>query len=95
MSGSVIMAYDPTKVVDGAQVTVITGTQFAVNAPAPRSDRHHRAHRLDGRAGHDDDRAGLRSDRHSFAVDLEPPALGSPGPARRRRRRPRRSPNPT
>ncbi len=33
MSGSVIMAYDPTKVVDGAQVTVVTGTQFSVNPP--------------------------------------------------------------
>ncbi|MHB8438643.1 MAG: LCP family protein [Acidimicrobiales bacterium] len=31
MSGSVIMAYDPAAVVDGAQVTVVTGSQFAVN----------------------------------------------------------------
>jgi LCP family protein required for cell wall assembly len=34
ISGSVIMGYDPSQVVDGAQVTVVTGTQFAVNAPA-------------------------------------------------------------
>jgi len=34
LSGSVIMALDPTQVTDGAQVTVVTGTQFAVNAPA-------------------------------------------------------------
>jgi LCP family protein required for cell wall assembly len=34
MSGAVIMAYDPSQVVDGAEVTVVTGTQFAVNAPA-------------------------------------------------------------
>jgi polyisoprenyl-teichoic acid--peptidoglycan teichoic acid transferase len=34
MSGSVIMAYDPSQVADGAQVTVVTGTQFAVNTPA-------------------------------------------------------------
>ena len=34
MSGAVIMAYDPTNVVDGAQVTVLTGSQFSVNAPA-------------------------------------------------------------
>jgi LCP family protein required for cell wall assembly len=34
LSGSVIMAYDPSQVTDGAQVTVVTGTQFAVNAPA-------------------------------------------------------------
>jgi hypothetical protein len=27
------MAYDPTQVVDGAQVTVVTGTQFTVNPP--------------------------------------------------------------
>jgi hypothetical protein len=31
MTGSVIMAYDPGQVADGAQVTVVTGTQFAVN----------------------------------------------------------------
>ena len=34
MSGSVIMGYDPAQVSDGAQVTVVTGTQFAVNAPS-------------------------------------------------------------
>jgi polyisoprenyl-teichoic acid--peptidoglycan teichoic acid transferase len=33
LSGSVIMAYDPSAVADGAQVTVVTGTQFSVNAP--------------------------------------------------------------
>jgi LCP family protein required for cell wall assembly len=33
MTGAVVMAYDPTQVVDGAQVTVVTGTQFAVNPP--------------------------------------------------------------
>jgi LCP family protein required for cell wall assembly len=35
MTGAVIMAYDPSQVVDGAQVTVVTGTNFAVNTPAP------------------------------------------------------------
>jgi LCP family protein required for cell wall assembly len=35
LSGAAVMAYDPGQVVDGAQVTVITGSQFAVNAPAP------------------------------------------------------------
>ncbi len=35
ISGSVIMAYDPSKVVDGAQVTVLTGSQFAVASPPP------------------------------------------------------------
>jgi LCP family protein required for cell wall assembly len=34
MTGSVIMAYDPTQVTDGAQVTVVTGTQFTVDSPA-------------------------------------------------------------
>jgi LCP family protein required for cell wall assembly len=34
MSGSVVMAYDPSRVADGAQVTVVTGTQFAVNSAA-------------------------------------------------------------
>jgi LCP family protein required for cell wall assembly len=33
MSGAVMTALGPT--VDGAQVTVVTGSQFAVNAPAP------------------------------------------------------------
>jgi LCP family protein required for cell wall assembly len=32
-AGAVIMAYDPADVVDGAQVTVVTGSQFSVNAP--------------------------------------------------------------
>jgi LCP family protein required for cell wall assembly len=35
MSGAVVMAYDPSQVADGAQVTVVTGTQFAVNSPVP------------------------------------------------------------
>ena len=34
MTGSVIMGYDPSQVTDGAEVTVVTGSQFAVNAPA-------------------------------------------------------------
>jgi LCP family protein required for cell wall assembly len=33
MTGSVIMAEDPTQVSPGAQVTVVTGTQFSVNPP--------------------------------------------------------------
>jgi LCP family protein required for cell wall assembly len=33
MSGAVIMAMDPTQVQSGSQVTVVTGTQFAVNPP--------------------------------------------------------------
>jgi hypothetical protein len=33
MSGAVIMADDPTQVKPGSQVTVVTGTDFAVNAP--------------------------------------------------------------
>lgn len=37
MSGSVIMAYDPSRVVDGAQVTVVTGSQFAVSPPSAAS----------------------------------------------------------
>jgi LCP family protein required for cell wall assembly len=34
MTGSAIMAYDPSQVTDDAEVTVVTGSQFAVNAPA-------------------------------------------------------------
>ena len=34
ISGAVIMAFDPTQVTSGAQVTVVTGTQFSVNPPA-------------------------------------------------------------
>lgn len=37
MSGSVIMAYDPSQVKDGAEVTVVTGTEFSVARPAHRS----------------------------------------------------------
>jgi LCP family protein required for cell wall assembly len=33
MTGSVIMAYDPSQVTDGAAVTVVTGSQFSVNPP--------------------------------------------------------------
>ena len=35
MTGAVIMAFNPAKVAPGAQVTVVTGTQFSVNPPAP------------------------------------------------------------
>jgi LCP family protein required for cell wall assembly len=34
LSGAVVMAYNPSQVTSGAQVTVVTGTQFAVNTPA-------------------------------------------------------------
>jgi LCP family protein required for cell wall assembly len=37
MSGAVIMAEDPTQVQPGSQVTVVTGTDFSVNPPAPSS----------------------------------------------------------
>ena len=38
MSGAVIMAYEPAEVANGAQVTVVTGSQFTVDAPvAPAS----------------------------------------------------------
>jgi LytR cell envelope-related transcriptional attenuator len=33
LSGAVIMAMDPAKVTAGSQVTVVTGTEFSVNAP--------------------------------------------------------------
>jgi hypothetical protein len=35
MSGAVIMAYDPSEVSPGSAVTVVTGTDFSVNAPPP------------------------------------------------------------
>ena len=38
MTGSVTMGYDPSQVTDGAQVTVVTGTQFAVNSPPPAAN---------------------------------------------------------
>jgi LCP family protein required for cell wall assembly len=37
MSGAVIMALDPTQVKPGSQVTVVTGTDFTVNAPPTTS----------------------------------------------------------
>ena len=33
ISGSVVMAFDPSQVMDGAEVTVVTGTQFVVASP--------------------------------------------------------------
>jgi LCP family protein required for cell wall assembly len=36
LTGSVILGYNPALVVDGAQVTLVTGTGFSVNAPAAR-----------------------------------------------------------
>jgi hypothetical protein len=36
LTGSVILGYNPAMVVDGAQVTLVTGTGFSVNAPAAR-----------------------------------------------------------
>ena len=35
LSGSVVMALDPSQVTDGATVTVVTGSQFSVNPPTP------------------------------------------------------------
>ncbi len=35
LSGAVVMAYDPTMVSPGSQVTVVTGTDFSVDAPPP------------------------------------------------------------
>jgi LCP family protein required for cell wall assembly len=37
MTGSVIMAYDPNEVTDGAQVTVVTGSQFGFVTPVSSS----------------------------------------------------------
>jgi LCP family protein required for cell wall assembly len=37
MTGSVIMAYDPSEVTDGAEVTVVTGSQFGFVTPASSS----------------------------------------------------------
>ncbi len=39
LTGAVIMAYDPGQVADGAQVTVVTGSQFAVDAPSVPTTR--------------------------------------------------------
>ncbi|MGP0031282.1 MAG: LCP family protein [Acidimicrobiales bacterium] len=35
LSGAVILAYDPSQVAPGSQVTVVAGTNFSVNAPTP------------------------------------------------------------
>ena len=37
MTGSVVMAYDPSEVTDGAEVTVVTGSQFGFVAPTSSS----------------------------------------------------------
>ena len=54
MSGAVVMAYDPAEVVDGAQVTVVTGSQFAVNAPALADVNARHGHRRLDVIEHDD-----------------------------------------
>ena len=52
MTGSVIMAYDPSQVADGAEVTVVTGTQFAVNASTPATADGPSATTTTDRPGH-------------------------------------------
>ncbi|MGH9006924.1 MAG: LCP family protein [Acidimicrobiales bacterium] len=37
ITGSILLAYDPTQIADGAQVTVVTGTQFTVSSPDART----------------------------------------------------------
>ena len=82
MTGAVTMAYDPSMVADGAQVTVVTGTQFAVNPPTAGTsgathtdqrghgvDRGHDGHDLAGGVGHHGPVCGIH----------QPPALGPTG----------------
>ena len=81
MTGAVIMAYDPSQVADGAQVTVVTGTQFAVNAPSTPAEWYLHTRRPRPR------RRPPRPRRRIAApspVNLEPRTLGSAGvPGRR------------
>ena len=63
MSGAVVMAYDPSQVVGGAEVTVFTGTDFSVNPPAPvPAPAATSGAGLPGIARHDDD--GACHDHH-------------------------------
>ena len=108
MTGSVIMAYDPSQVTDGAEVTVVTGTQFAVDAPVAAATpatgavgHARRLHHVDGPAGHHhpDHVPGCGCHCRSVAHLIQPRAVGSPclrrrAPARRHRWpiRPERTP---
>ncbi len=90
MTGAVIMADDPSQVKPGSQVTVVTGTEFTVNAP-PVADDHGHVDR--GFGTPHDDRGGVEQhgidgvrdrrveQRRLPAADLDGLAAGTVGPA--------------
>ena len=77
MSGAVIMADDASQVSPGSQVTVVTGTDFSVNAPAAASTPTSAGGVL-VRVDYDDDREPTRDRRGT-------PATAAPSPHRRPR----------
>ena len=86
MTGSVIMAFDPSQVTDGAQVTVVTGTQFAVNPPTAAvtpttSAAGAAATTSTAPPAHDhlDNLTCRRGHRGPVADHVEPRAMGPPG----------------
>ena len=88
MTGAVIMAFNPAKVAPGAQVTVVTGTQFSVNPPAPTTPtapplrppvRPPRRRRGAPDHDHDHHRSGIDGHRRSIAHHFESRTMGPPG----------------
>ena len=84
MSGAVIMALDPSQVKPGSQVTVVTGTDFTVNAPPATTTTIPAA----AAAQHDDGPHGnLGNTGNSGAFQTPTPSVealppGIPAPAR-------------
>ena len=91
LSGAVIMAMDPTQVKPGSQVTVVTGTDFTVNAPPATTiaderrpaRRHPAARRPRGQQRQHRELRGLPG---TDADRRTAPALGPPLVHRQRRR---------
>ena len=83
MSGAVIMGLDPTQVKSGSQVTVVTGTDFTVNArprppPPPRRAQPRPARDDDGQHGNLGEHGQLGCVPSADAVRRGVGPLGSP-----------------
>lgn len=71
MNGSVVMAYDPAMVSPGAEVTVVTGTQFSVN-PAPSASGGTGTGTLSGGTGTSSSGTGASSGSRASSAIAKP-----------------------
>ena len=82
MTGAVIMAYDPSQVADGAQVTVVTGTQFAVTTPpvptSPTTAGVNGSSTSTAPSTTSTTSPTTAANRRPFGPDVQSAALGSP-----------------